>query len=144
MTSIKRFIARFAKFDCGSVAIEYGLLAGLVSVAIIAGSTSAGTSLNTLLAGTADLGRALWLHHGLIKSAETAGRFLARTADPADAGNQAAAAAMTSGASFAVTASGDATLVTTTATAVFTPLTGLLFGNGLTMQVSHVERWLGQ
>lgn len=48
MTSIKKFITRFAQFDCGSVAIEYGLLAGLVSVAIIAGSTSAGTSLNTL------------------------------------------------------------------------------------------------
>lgn len=48
MTKIKKIILRFAKLDCGSVAIEYGLLAGLVSVAIIAGSTSAGTSLNTL------------------------------------------------------------------------------------------------
>lgn len=120
--------------DRGTAAIEFGLVFPLLA---------------TLLAGTADLGRALWLHHALTKSAETAGRYLARTTDPTNAAAQATAAtlaatAQAAVATFAVTASGDATLVTTTATAVFTPVTGLLFSGGITMQVSHVERWLGQ
>ena len=38
---------RFAKDESGATAIEYGLIAGLISVVIIAALTAIGTKLNT-------------------------------------------------------------------------------------------------
>ena len=39
--------ARFLKDESGATAIEYGLIAALIAVAIIAGASALGTSLNT-------------------------------------------------------------------------------------------------
>jgi pilus assembly protein Flp/PilA len=39
--------ARFAKDESGATAIEYGLIAALISVVIIAVLTTVGTNLNT-------------------------------------------------------------------------------------------------
>jgi len=41
-------ITRFLKDDSGATAIEYGLIAALVSVAAIAALTAMGTSLNSM------------------------------------------------------------------------------------------------
>ena len=41
-------INRFAKDESGATAIEYGLIATLIGVAIIAGATALGTKLNTV------------------------------------------------------------------------------------------------
>ncbi|SCX21466.1 Flp family type IVb pilin [Agrobacterium rosae] len=43
MTNI---FARFMKDESGATAIEYGLIAALISVAIITGATAVGTRLN--------------------------------------------------------------------------------------------------
>ncbi len=40
--------ARFVKDESGATAIEYGLIAALVAVGIIAGASALGTQLNTL------------------------------------------------------------------------------------------------
>ncbi|GGB57370.1 fimbrial protein [Roseibium aquae] len=45
---MNKIFARFAKDESGATAIEYGLIAGLVAVVIIAGATTLGTDLNTL------------------------------------------------------------------------------------------------
>ncbi len=42
------FISRFLKDDSGATAIEYGLIAALVSVAAIGALTAMGQSLNTM------------------------------------------------------------------------------------------------
>ena len=42
-----QLIARFAKDQSGATAIEYGLIAGLVSVIILGALTAIGTKLNT-------------------------------------------------------------------------------------------------
>ena len=39
-------VKRFAKDESGATAIEYGLIAGLISVVIIAALTAIGTKLN--------------------------------------------------------------------------------------------------
>jgi len=39
--------ARFLKDESGATAIEYGLIAALISVALITGATTLGTELNT-------------------------------------------------------------------------------------------------
>ena len=39
--------ARFMKDESGATAIEYGLIAALISVALIAGATTLGNALNT-------------------------------------------------------------------------------------------------
>lgn len=44
---MKALIKRFLKEEDGVTAIEYGLIAGLIAVAIIAGASSVGTSLST-------------------------------------------------------------------------------------------------
>lgn len=44
---MKRAMLRFAKDKSGATAIEYGLIAALVAVAIIAALKSVGTGLNT-------------------------------------------------------------------------------------------------
>ncbi|MGO4452110.1 Flp family type IVb pilin [Phyllobacterium sp. TAF24] len=41
-------LTRFLKDESGATAIEYGLIAALISVGIIAGASSLGTSLGTL------------------------------------------------------------------------------------------------
>ena len=41
-----RFMKRFGKNESGATAIEYGLIAALVAVAIISGITLLGTTLN--------------------------------------------------------------------------------------------------
>lgn len=38
---------RFLKDDSGATAIEYGLIAALISVALVAGATTVGSSLNS-------------------------------------------------------------------------------------------------
>jgi len=40
--------ARFLKDESGATAIEYGLIASLIAVAIIAGAKALGTNLNTM------------------------------------------------------------------------------------------------
>ncbi len=43
---MSNLIARFVKDESGATAIEYGLIAALIAVAIIAGATAIGTQLN--------------------------------------------------------------------------------------------------
>jgi len=43
-----QFIKTFAREEDGAAAIEYGLIAALIAVAIIAGAGALGTSLNTM------------------------------------------------------------------------------------------------
>ncbi|EDT42570.1 Flp family type IVb pilin [Burkholderia ambifaria] len=45
---MKALIKRFLKEEDGVTAIEYGLIAGLIAVAIVAGVTSIGGSLGTM------------------------------------------------------------------------------------------------
>lgn len=42
-----KIFARFLKDESGATAIEYGLIAALISVALIAGATSLGNQINT-------------------------------------------------------------------------------------------------
>lgn len=42
-----KIFARFMKDESGATAIEYGLIAALISVALISGATVLGTELNT-------------------------------------------------------------------------------------------------
>jgi len=42
------FMSRFARDQKGASALEYGILAALIAVAIIAGATVAGDQINTL------------------------------------------------------------------------------------------------
>jgi pilus assembly protein Flp/PilA len=48
MNTIINEVKRFVREEEGVAAIEYGLLAGLIAVMIIAGATVAGKQLNTL------------------------------------------------------------------------------------------------
>jgi pilus assembly protein Flp/PilA len=43
---MSKIFARFKKNESGATAIEYGLIAALIAVAIITGATFLGTSLN--------------------------------------------------------------------------------------------------
>jgi pilus assembly protein Flp/PilA len=45
---MKTLFVRFAKNESGATAIEYGLIATLVGVAIITGATALGSSLNAM------------------------------------------------------------------------------------------------
>jgi len=45
---MKTLISRFRKDESGATAIEYGLIAALIGVAIILGATTLGTSLGGL------------------------------------------------------------------------------------------------
>lgn len=54
---MKNLFARFMNDESGATAIEYGLIAGLIAVAIIAGAGSLGNSLDDMfdnLSGTID------------------------------------------------------------------------------------------
>ncbi|MCF6369237.1 Flp family type IVb pilin [Rhizobium halophilum] len=44
---MSKFFARFIKDESGATAIEYGLIAALISVALIAGASTLGNTLNT-------------------------------------------------------------------------------------------------
>ncbi len=44
---MKNLFARFANDESGATAIEYGLIAGLISVVIITAVTSVGTKVST-------------------------------------------------------------------------------------------------
>jgi len=46
-TFMKTLLSRFAKNESGATAIEYGLIATLIGVAIIVGATALGGALNT-------------------------------------------------------------------------------------------------
>ena len=43
---MNKFFVRFAKDESGATAIEYGLIAALIAVVIIAGAQALGTALN--------------------------------------------------------------------------------------------------
>ena len=43
---MKNLVSRFAKDESGATAIEYGLIAGLIGVVIIAAVTTLGTTIN--------------------------------------------------------------------------------------------------
>ena len=45
------FFARFAQDESGATAIEYGLIAALIGVAIVGGATAVGTNLGTMFQG---------------------------------------------------------------------------------------------
>ncbi len=44
---MSKFVTRFLKDESGATAIEYGLIAALISVVIIGALTTLGTNLNT-------------------------------------------------------------------------------------------------
>ncbi len=44
---MSKLFARFVKDESGATAIEYGLIAALISVALIAGATTLGDAFNT-------------------------------------------------------------------------------------------------
>lgn len=46
-----KLFQRFLKDESGATAIEYGLIAALISVAIIAGATTLGNTLNATFSG---------------------------------------------------------------------------------------------
>lgn len=48
-----KLFARFLKDESGATAIEYGLIAALISVALITGATALGGSLNNTFNGLA-------------------------------------------------------------------------------------------
>jgi pilus assembly protein Flp/PilA len=48
---MKKLFSRLARDESGATAIEYGLIAALVSVALIAGAGALGTSLNNTFDG---------------------------------------------------------------------------------------------
>ena len=50
---MREFISRFLDDDSGATAIEYGLIAAGIAVAIIAAVNAVGTALNTTLSSTA-------------------------------------------------------------------------------------------
>ncbi|MFJ6326733.1 MULTISPECIES: Flp family type IVb pilin [unclassified Rhizobium] len=50
---MSKLFSRFLKDESGATAIEYGLIAALISVAIITGATSLGGKLNSTFANIA-------------------------------------------------------------------------------------------
>ena len=51
---MQNLVTRFIKDESGATAIEYGLIAALISVALIAGAKAIGTGLNTKFNAVAD------------------------------------------------------------------------------------------
>ena len=47
---MQKFVARFVKDESGATAIEYGLIAALIAVAIITAATQLGTQIATTFA----------------------------------------------------------------------------------------------
>ena len=50
---MSKFVTRFLKNESGATAIEYGLIAALISVAAITAFTSVGTKLTSTMTNTA-------------------------------------------------------------------------------------------
>ena len=50
---MKNLVAKFASDESGATAIEYGLIAALIAVAMIVGATSVGTAINAKFANVA-------------------------------------------------------------------------------------------
>ncbi len=48
-----KFVSRFFKDESGATAIEYGLIATFIAVAIIAGAQALGVNLNSMFDGVA-------------------------------------------------------------------------------------------
>jgi len=48
---MQNLVNRFIKDESGATAIEYGLIAALIAIALIGGLTALGTALNTKFAG---------------------------------------------------------------------------------------------
>jgi pilus assembly protein Flp/PilA len=48
MTEMTKLLARFRKDQSGATAIEYGLIAGLIAVAIVTAAGNVGTNLTAL------------------------------------------------------------------------------------------------
>ncbi|MDQ0562829.1 pilus assembly protein Flp/PilA [Rhizobium mesoamericanum] len=46
-----KLVSRFLKDESGATAIEYGLIAALISVALITGATTLGSKLNAVFVG---------------------------------------------------------------------------------------------
>ena len=55
-------IRRFANDQSGATALEYGLIAGLISLAVVGGATAAGGAVNTIFT---DIGAALTAAAGI-------------------------------------------------------------------------------
>lgn len=51
---MSKFFGRFIKDESGATAIEYGLIAALISVALIAGASTLGNSLNNTFSAIGD------------------------------------------------------------------------------------------
>ncbi|CAD7029561.1 Flp family type IVb pilin [Pseudorhizobium endolithicum] len=51
---MSKFFARFRKDESGATAIEYGLIAALISVALIAGASTLGNSLDNTFSKVAN------------------------------------------------------------------------------------------
>ncbi len=51
---MKAIFSRFAADESGATAIEYGLIATLISIALIVGATALGTQLNAVFNGLKD------------------------------------------------------------------------------------------
>jgi pilus assembly protein Flp/PilA len=51
---MSKLFARFVKDESGATAIEYGLIAALIALAIMIGATNLGTELNTQFQSIAD------------------------------------------------------------------------------------------
>ena len=51
---MKNMIERFVKDESGATAIEYGLIAALISVALITGATTLGNTLNAQFQSLSD------------------------------------------------------------------------------------------
>lgn len=49
-----KLVARFMKDESGATAIEYGLIAALIAIAIIVGARSVGTAINSKFGAVAD------------------------------------------------------------------------------------------
>lgn len=50
---MQNLVTRFINDESGATAIEYGLIAALISVALIGGATSLGTNINSRFSTTA-------------------------------------------------------------------------------------------
>jgi pilus assembly protein Flp/PilA len=51
---MKTFFARFAQDESGATAIEYGLIAALIGVAIVGGAGAVGTKLDGMFTGISE------------------------------------------------------------------------------------------
>jgi pilus assembly protein Flp/PilA len=51
---MKKLLTRFCHDESGATAIEYGLIAGMIAIAIIGVITSLGTTLNTVFSTVKD------------------------------------------------------------------------------------------